>query len=253
MRKAPDAFRTISEASDALQTPAHVLRFWESKFSQIKPVKRAGGRRYYRPADIDLLSGIKTLLHDQGMTIRGVQKLLVEKGARHVAQMAVVADLNEDAVDAHTNIVDLHPTAKRPAHDADKSQQMDTPPSQPESPAPDATAGADAEAAPDDAPTAAPPEDVPESAALPTDEVPDSAATAPVPPPSDASPKSDIDDAGPRNAFANLGSPKRRAQIRPAALAHALRQNVPQPERLKQAAPLVARLEALLARMQKAG
>ncbi|MFN7001792.1 MAG: MerR family transcriptional regulator, partial [Roseinatronobacter sp.] len=66
MRKAPDAFRTISEAADALETPAHVLRFWESKFSQVKPVKRAGGRRYYRPADIDLLSGIKLLLHERG-------------------------------------------------------------------------------------------------------------------------------------------------------------------------------------------
>lgn len=88
MRKAPEAFRTISETADALDTPAHVLRFWESKFSQVKPVKRAGGRRYYRPTDIDLLSGIRTLLHDQGMTIRGVQKLLQEKGVRHVAALA---------------------------------------------------------------------------------------------------------------------------------------------------------------------
>lgn len=92
MRKAPEAFRTISEAADALDTPAHVLRFWESKISQVKPVKRAGGRRYYRPADIDLLSGIKLLLHDQGMTIRGVQKLLQDKGARHVAAMAPLGD-----------------------------------------------------------------------------------------------------------------------------------------------------------------
>lgn len=93
MAKAPDAFRTISEASDALKTPAHVLRFWESKFSQVKPVKRAGGRRYYRPTDIDLLSGIRTLLHDQGMTIRGVQKLIAEKGVRHVAQVAPLSHL----------------------------------------------------------------------------------------------------------------------------------------------------------------
>jgi resuscitation-promoting factor RpfA len=92
MQKAPDAFRTISEASDALQVPAHVLRFWESKFSQVKPVKRAGGRRYYRPADIDLLSGIKTLLYDQGMTIRGVQKLIADKGARQIAQIAPLAE-----------------------------------------------------------------------------------------------------------------------------------------------------------------
>lgn len=84
MRKSRDAFRTISEVSDWLDTPSHVLRFWESKFSQIKPVKRAGGRRYYRPDDMSLLGGIKNLLHDQGMTIKGVQKILREQGAKHV-------------------------------------------------------------------------------------------------------------------------------------------------------------------------
>ncbi len=86
--KAPEAFRTIGEVADQLRTPAHVLRFWESKFSQVKPVKRAGGRRYYRPADVALLAGIKQLLHDDGMTIRGVQKLLREQGPRHVAGLA---------------------------------------------------------------------------------------------------------------------------------------------------------------------
>lgn len=91
MAKSPDAFRTISEVSDWLDTPAHVLRFWESKFSQIKPVKRAGGRRYYRPEDMDLLGGIKTLLHDEGMTIKGVQKLLREKGVKHVAGLGIGA------------------------------------------------------------------------------------------------------------------------------------------------------------------
>ncbi len=88
--KSPDAFRTISEVAAFLETPAHVLRFWESKFPQIKPVKRAGGRRYYRPDDIALLSGIKVLLHEQGMTIRGVQKLLKEKGSRHVAMQSAL-------------------------------------------------------------------------------------------------------------------------------------------------------------------
>lgn len=87
MSKSPEAFRTISEVSDWLETPAHVLRFWESKFAQIKPVKRAGGRRYYRPDDMALLGGIKHLLHVDGMTIKGVQKVLREKGARHVAAM----------------------------------------------------------------------------------------------------------------------------------------------------------------------
>ncbi|WP_233192725.1 MerR family transcriptional regulator [Acidimangrovimonas sediminis] len=86
-KKSPDAFRTISEVAEWLDTPPHVLRFWESRFSQIKPVKRAGGRRYYRPADVALLGGIKQLLHDEGMTIRGVQKILREKGIRHVAEL----------------------------------------------------------------------------------------------------------------------------------------------------------------------
>ena len=75
MQKSPDAFRTISEVSEVLDTPAHVLRFWESRFPQIRPIKRAGGRRYYRPTDVALLSGIRHLLHDEGLTIRGVQKV----------------------------------------------------------------------------------------------------------------------------------------------------------------------------------
>ncbi|WP_434287428.1 MerR family transcriptional regulator [Celeribacter sp. SCSIO 80788] len=88
MDKSPDAFRTISEVADWLDTPAHVLRFWESRFTQVKPVKRAGGRRYYRPADMALLGGIKKLLHDDGMTIRGVQKLLREHGVKYVASLS---------------------------------------------------------------------------------------------------------------------------------------------------------------------
>lgn len=88
MSKAPDAFRTISEVAEWLETPAHVLRFWESKFSQVKPVKRAGGRRYYRPTDMLLLAGIKRLLHEDGMTIKGVQKLLRDQGAKHVAALS---------------------------------------------------------------------------------------------------------------------------------------------------------------------
>ncbi|NEY89135.1 MerR family transcriptional regulator [Tabrizicola oligotrophica] len=88
MDKSPDAFRTISEVAEVLETPAHVLRFWESRFPQIRPVKRAGGRRYYRPADVSLLLGIKHLLHDEGLTIRGVQKILREQGVRHVSGMS---------------------------------------------------------------------------------------------------------------------------------------------------------------------
>jgi DNA-binding transcriptional MerR regulator len=88
MEKSRDAFRTISEVADLLDTPAHVLRFWESRFPQIRPVKRAGGRRYYRPSDVALLSGIKRLLHGDGLTIRGVQKVLRENGIRHVMALA---------------------------------------------------------------------------------------------------------------------------------------------------------------------
>ena len=80
MTKSADAFRTISEASDELGVPQHVLRFWETKFTFIKPMKRAGGRRLYRPADMAVLRGVKRLLHDDGMTIRGVQKLQREQG-----------------------------------------------------------------------------------------------------------------------------------------------------------------------------
>ena len=80
MDKAPDAFRTISEVADELDIPQHVLRFWESRFPQIRPMKRAGGRRYYRPDDVDLLRGIKHLLYGEGYTIRGVQRILKENG-----------------------------------------------------------------------------------------------------------------------------------------------------------------------------
>jgi DNA-binding transcriptional MerR regulator len=82
--KAPDAFRTISEVADDLDVPQHVLRFWESRFAQIRPMKRGGGRRYYRPDDIDLLRGIRHLLYGQGFTIRGVQRILREQGPRFV-------------------------------------------------------------------------------------------------------------------------------------------------------------------------
>lgn len=80
MSKAADAFRTISEVADDLEVPKHVLRFWEARFPQIKPMKRGGGRRYYRPADLDLLRGIRHLLHNEGYTIKGVQKILREQG-----------------------------------------------------------------------------------------------------------------------------------------------------------------------------
>jgi DNA-binding transcriptional MerR regulator len=84
VEKAPDAFRTISEVADELDIPQHVLRFWESRFPQIKPMKRAGGRRYYRPEDVDLLRGVRHLLYGEGYTIRGVQRILREQGQKFV-------------------------------------------------------------------------------------------------------------------------------------------------------------------------
>lgn len=84
MDKAPDAFRTISEVADDLDVPQHVLRFWETRFTQIKPMKRSGGRRYYRPDDVNLLRGIRRLLYGEGYTIRGVQRILREHGVKSV-------------------------------------------------------------------------------------------------------------------------------------------------------------------------
>ena len=101
MKKSADAFRTISEVADWLGVQTHVLRFWESKFSHVKPVKRAGGRRYYRPADMRLLGGIRKLLHDDGLTIKGVQKLLREEGVPHVSNLSQpLDDLTAAQVDA---------------------------------------------------------------------------------------------------------------------------------------------------------
>lgn len=98
MPKSKDAFRTISEVAEWLDVQPHVLRFWESKFSQVRPVKRAGGRRYYRPNDMLLIGGIKQLLHDDGMTIKGVQKLLREKGVKEISALSRPID-SEDIVE----------------------------------------------------------------------------------------------------------------------------------------------------------
>ena len=133
MEKSRDAFRTISEVAEWLDVPTHVLRFWESRFSQIKPVKRAGGRRYYRPSDMKVIGGVKTLLHDQGMTIRAVQKLFREQGIKHVSSFSpglygedVVEDAAYDVIDhqpaaATTDDVAPAPSA-RSTHDATPAQ-----------------------------------------------------------------------------------------------------------------------------------
>jgi len=160
MAKSPEAFRTISEVAEWLDTPAHVLRFWESRFSQIRPVKRAGGRRYYRPSDMRLLWGIRKLLHEDGITIRGVQKILREKGVRYVA--------------------DLSPEIHASPGDAGDAQL--SPPVEAAAPGRDTLAAARAETPappPPDAGTGTPPAPIPEEPAEdPADDVP----LAPPPP-----------------------------------------------------------------------
>ena len=131
MSKSADAFRTISEVAEWLDLPTHVLRFWESKFSQIKPVKRAGGRRYYRPRDMQLIGGLKKLLHDDGMTIRGAQKLLKENGVQHVidlsppleAGLEAEIEPNETVTEAPVEMVDM--TADIETDAAQETKQAD--------------------------------------------------------------------------------------------------------------------------------
>ncbi|MGB0498101.1 MAG: MerR family transcriptional regulator [Rubricella sp.] len=96
MEKSPQAFRTISEVSETIDVPAHVLRFWESRFTQIRPVKRGGGRRYYRPEDVELLKVIRELLYTEGLTIRGVQKLMRETGPKQLVEKYAGTHLSID-------------------------------------------------------------------------------------------------------------------------------------------------------------
>lgn len=248
MRKAPEAFRTISETAEALDTPAHVLRFWESKFTQVKPVKRAGGRRYYRRADIDLLAGIKELLHEQGMTIRGVQKLLHEKGVRHVAGLAPVMDTTLDdtpadrapvqATPARFSVVDAEPdhdtAPARPANMSDPVAPSSAPVPLQRKASPAAASDTPAAKAPATVPPAAPqdntsPEPAPRTAPVAA------AAPEPAPPP----------EHRPDSAQAPV---RARSAIR---LAHDIRRNMHQSVTVDagRIAPLLARLEQLLARM----
>lgn len=194
MSKSPDAFRTISEVADWLGVQTHVLRFWESKFPQIKPIKRAGGRRYYRPADMLLLGGVKKLLHDDGLTIKGVQKILREQGAGHVSAeskpldddtvnepvLVTTSPIPQEAIDAV-----LTPTVDS-ADDAQISLDLDVPtPRAVDTPAPAAIAPApqaEPEATESEETVTAPEplteEDVPEPIAIPEDPPADSEGVA---------------------------------------------------------------------------
>jgi DNA-binding transcriptional MerR regulator len=111
VEKAPDAFRTISEVAEELDLPQHVLRFWETRFSHIRPMKRGGGRRYYRPDDVDLLRGIRHLLYGEGYTIRGVQRILKDEGVRFVQAVwkTGAPQPAADAVDEEADENDIEP------------------------------------------------------------------------------------------------------------------------------------------------
>lgn len=112
MEKQAEAFRTISEAADALGLPQHVLRFWETKFPQIKPMKRGGGRRYYRPDDVLLLAAIQRLLYDEGYTIKGVQRILKDQGARALLTLGKIG-LGQNGV-GHTEAGPAAAEIRRP-------------------------------------------------------------------------------------------------------------------------------------------
>ena len=129
--KSPEAFRTISEVSKDLSLPQHVLRFWETKFAQIKPIKRGGGRRYYRPEDVDLLKGIKNLLYNDGYTIRGVQKVIKENGSKNIlfsnnkANIKVLQKTFTDSENSYISEQNVHSRTGQTLSDNKRKQLMD--------------------------------------------------------------------------------------------------------------------------------
>src|SRR3954454_1951238 len=139
MDKSPDAFRTISEVAEDLDLPQHVLRFWETRFAQIRPLKRGGGRRYYRPDDIDLLKGIRQLLYGQGYTIKGVQRILKGEGVRFVQSIG----RGEQAVEAPPPGASGEPRGAGPDAGARPPDELSGPHRSPERP-PDPGAAAPA-------------------------------------------------------------------------------------------------------------
>ena len=129
--KSPEAFRTISEVSKDLSLPQHVLRFWETKFAQIKPIKRGGGRRYYRPEDVDLLKGIKNLLYNDGYTIRGVQKVIKENGSKNIlfsnnkSNFKVSQKTFTDGVNSYISEQNIHSRTEQTLSDNKRKKLMD--------------------------------------------------------------------------------------------------------------------------------
>lgn len=263
MDKSPDAFRTISEVAEWLGVQAHVLRFWESKFTHVKPVKRAGGRRYYRPGDMQLLGGIKNLLHDEGLTIKGVQKILREQGAAHVSSLSQdLCDVAADAVRVDGTEAKVLPFkgARTAPGDDPQPVQIDHVGDAAESPSEPAGSGDQTSAAP--ATTAAPivtppvpePEPEPEkTASRPPADEPEKPVLpsflhrpARAPAPTVAAKPSLVVDAPDPAAEADL--PYARGPLAELAALESL--NAAQ---VKQIAPLVQQLQAWLARAETAG
>lgn len=249
MEKSPDAFRTISEVAEWLGVQTHVLRFWESKFTQVKPVKRAGGRRYYRPTDMQLLGGIKRLLHDDGMTIKGVQKLLREEGVGHVSKFSQPLDSSiesgEEAVSE--NVVRF--TARAEDVAAAETEIVSAP--QPTEPAPAAPMVEEAKAEPET-------EKTPEFAA--TSRTPEVEVIPPTPAEveSEASPLPSFltntmsetsEPAKPRIVHAPDPVPDNELHAEPGVLQHLIDVGSVDAETARALTPLVARLAVLRDRL----
>lgn len=276
--KSPQAFRTIREVADWLGVEAHALRFWESKFSQIKPVKRAGGRRYYRPSDMRLIGGIKILLHDQGLTIRGVQKLIREEGAAHVASLSPPLDEDLDAapdpiIEAMTD--DQNQAASGGFVDIETLAGEDPPPKQEVAP-PAPETSPDPEPAPEpqaaSEPAAAEPQPEPVAHAETTDAepepepaqarpIPETVTTPESPSPSDApsDAPAPAEPVTPRVAASAAPGPDTHgdSEIRSTPLSELrtlIHGAVPfSLDQRRQLAPMVARLESLAARLDGRG
>ncbi|GAB5446588.1 MerR family transcriptional regulator [Gymnodinialimonas sp.] len=227
MPKSAQAFRTIREVADWLDVAAHVLRFWESKFNQIKPVKRAGGRRYYRPADMKLVGGIKVLLHDRGLTIRGVQKMIADEGVEAVTSLSPPIDeligggdvVEMEATDAWAE--DAAAETREPEEpaevEAETAEPADpTPPEVEETAPPEPAMETLPEPEPDPTPKEIPPTEAPEpepepevAASEPIAALTQAPAPAPTPPLPSADPAEGA--LGALAALAQLPAPQRAA------------------------------------------
>lgn len=234
MSKSTQAFRTIREVADWLDVAAHVLRFWESKFPQIKPVKRAGGRRYYRPADMELVGGIKVLLHDRGLTIRGVQKMIREEGVAAVAALSPPVEIGDQAVME----LDLDLEAEHEAGlDADFEMDPETDPE---------TAAAEWPDDPDDADRAEEPEE--EAAGqIVAEEAQDTPAEPPVDAPADAATDAAADEDGGEIAPPPAEEPTATPAPAPAPEAADMAASVADPAPVADAAPAAAAAETPVA------